>query len=295
MKPMKPCTIDDPAQLKFPLLGSPKLDGFRMRTDRDGTAMTSNWKPIVNEHVQDVMRILALPYLDGEIIVGKPSGPGVLTRTSSGVTSVDGQPDFKFYVFDTIPVDTCDLGYLGRHGLAKKRIHGYPCLRIVPQKLIRNLEEYHTFNTRQLLDGYEGACYRSVDGVYKYGRATPKEGLLWRYKPFVDSEMRVEGWYEQEENTNEATKDELGRSKRSGHKAGKRDKGVLGGFTGTDIHSGQPVRVGTGYTDEFRRIAWQAGLAFYEGRLLKYKKQLAGEKDKPRHPIFLGWRDANDL
>lgn len=293
MKPMKPSTIEDFDRLVFPLLGSPKLDGFRVRINQ-GVAMTSNWKPVVNNHVQDVVGVMAVHGIDGEIIVGKASGPGVLTRTSSGVTTRDGTPDFRIHVFDTFAF--ADAPFKERlkraHGVARQ----FPKVLVpVKHQLIRTLEDMHVYNAWCLANGYEGAMYRDPEGVYKFGRSTPKEGLLWRYKPFVDSEFKIGGWYEQVANENEATVDELGRTKRSSHKANKRGKGVLGGFTGTDIHTGEPVRCGTGITDDQRKEWWARGLPAFMGKLAKYKRQHASVKDKPRHPVFLDFRDPNDL
>lgn len=295
MKPMKPSTIEDVGLLRFPLLGSPKLDGFRARV-ADDCVMTSNWKPVVNEFVQG--QLIDVPKgFDGELIVGKPRGEGVLQRTSSGVTTREGQPDFTFWVFDMFMNFHVDDAFEARHAEAKRRIAvlGNPRVKLVTHKLIRNMAEFDAYCARQLLDGYEGAMFRDPRGPHKFGRSTPREGYLWRYKPFTDSEMKVEGWYEQEHNGNEATTDALGRSARTSHKAGKSLKGMLGGFTGTDIHSGQSVRVGTGYTDQQRKDWWKLPFAHFDGKILKYKKQLAGEKDKPRHPVFLDWRDLNDL
>jgi len=293
MKPMKPSTIEDMEKLRFPLLGSPKLDGFRVRINQ-GVAMTSNWKPVVNNHVQDVVGAMAVHGIDGEIIVGKPNGPGVLSRTSSGVTTRDGEPDFRIHVFDNFAF--ADAPFKERlkraHGLAKQ----FPRVLVpVKHQSIWSLDDFNIFNAWCLANGYEGAMYRDPEGVYKFGRSTPKEGLLWRYKPFVDSEFEIEGWYEQEANDNEATRDELGRTKRSSHKAGKRGKGVLGGFTGTDIHTGEPVRCGTGFTDEQRAAFWARPFSDFKGRLGKYKRQHASVKDKPRHPVWLDFRDPSDL
>jgi DNA ligase-1 len=300
MKPMKPSTIEDTSLLRFPLLGSPKLDGFRCRV-YNKVAMTSNWKPVVNEFVQRTLGGLDLlnRYADGELIVGKPRGEGVLQRTSSGVTSRDGEPDFTFYVFDMLQATDVawNTPFRSRLDDAKAfvKMAGHKRMQIVAHKLIRNMDEFDEYCAQQLLAGYEGAMFRDPNGPHKFGRSTPREGYLWRYKPFTDSEMKVEGWYEQEHNGNEATTDALGRSARTSHKAGKSLKGMLGGFTGTDIHSGQPVRVGTGYTDQQRKDWWKLPFAHFDGKILKYKKQLAGEKDKPRHPVFLDWRDINDL
>lgn len=294
MKPMKPCTYEPEEHqhlLRFPLLGSPKLDGFRCRV-WEGVAMTNNWKPFVNLYVQEQLH--GCPPVDGEIIVGKPRGPGVLTRTSSGVTSVQGEPDFTFWVFDAY---LHDGGFQERFAVARRLVQefGHKRVRMVPHKAIKNELHFKQFVTAQLLAEYEGAMFRDPHGLYKQGRSTAREGSLWRVKPFTTSEFRIEGWYELETNENVQTRDELGRAKRSSHKSGKRAAGMLGGFTGTDIHTGQPVRVGGGFSEAQRKEWWALGLQEFAGRIGTYSKQLAGEQDKPRHPNWVDFRDVNDL
>lgn len=293
MKPMKPSTIEDLDKLRFPFLASPKIDGFRLRTAEDGTAMTSNWKPVVNGVVQDVFRTLALAGLDGEATVGKPNAPGVLQRTSSGLTSREGNPKFTLHLFDHFGFPS--EPFQKRLDRAKAAARGIPCIKLVKHQLVRNLEEFHIFNAWCIANGYEGAMYRDPMAPYKFGRSTPKEGWLWRYKPTVDSEARITGWYEEEANTNEAKEDELGRMRRSSSKKGKVGKGTLGGFEGVDIHDGKPVRIGIGFTAAQRKEFWERGLAAFTGTLIKYKKQMAGEADKPRHQVFLDFRDPADL
>jgi len=294
MKPLKPSSVEDFGLLRFPLLGSPKIDGFRCRIAKH-EAMTSNWKPFVNPYVQGQL-IDCPPGLDGEITVGMPRGEGVYNRTSSGVTAKTGEPKFTFWVFDTFAVP--DAAFVDRHKAATmevKRLKNKH-VAIVPHRLIHSMDELLAYEAQQLLAGYEGIMLRDPQGVYKFGRSTPKEGILWRIKRFEDSEFRIEGWFEEQANNNEAKADELGRSKRSSHKANKTGKGRLGGFTGTDIHTGQPVRVGTGFKEN-ERIAWWM-LDFdkaFKGKFGKYKKQMVGEKDKPRHSVWLGFRDPDDI
>lgn len=143
-------------------------------------------------------------------------------------------------------------------------------------------------------------------GPYKHGRSTLKEGYLLKLKRFTDAEAVIVGFEEQEQNCNKAKPDELGRQKRSTHKAGKFGKDTLGAFIVephpyTSLNQaayGTPekrFRIGTGVglTIELRQRIWD-DRASYLGKVVKYKYQEVGTKDAPRIPVWLGFRDERD-
>jgi DNA ligase-1 len=149
---------------------------------------------------------------------------------------------------------------------------------------------------------------RSTAGPYKFGRSTEKEGWLLKLKRFEDSEAVVLGCYELMHNANEATKDELGHTKRSSHKANKQGRGTLGGLHVRDLKTGVEFDIGTGFDDALRAELWslhQLNVALQVpakfsagavvGRVAKYKFFPTGSKDKPRFPVFLGFRDSIDM
>jgi hypothetical protein len=76
---------------------------------------------------------------------------------------------------------------------------------------------------------------------------------MLKYKPFIDAEGRVKGWYEEQENTNEAKREATGKLKRSSAKEGKKPKGTLGGLILEDCTTKVEVRVGGGFTADQRR------------------------------------------
>src|SRR5947207_6295054 len=97
-RPMKGEAVTDLSKVRFPKMVSPKIDGFRCVLGP--RAYTSRFKDFPNLRVQsDLTGLLdSGQWLDGEIVVGKRRGPGVLQRTSSGVTSVEGNPDWRLWV-----------------------------------------------------------------------------------------------------------------------------------------------------------------------------------------------------
>src|SRR5690606_1152285 len=121
---------------------------------------------------------------------------------------------------------------------------------------------------------------RSIEGPYKQGRSTFKEGHLLKIKRFEDGEAEVVGVEEQMHNTNEATLDERGYTKRSTHKDGKVGAGVLGSLLVRDTKTGEEFGIGTGFTMEQRNNLWE-GRQYLIGKIVHYRHFPVGRKDAP--------------
>jgi len=299
----------DLSKLLFPVFVQPKFDGIRMLI-RDGVGLSRSLKRIPNKSVQSWVDKNSWMNngLDGELIVGDPTATDVFQRTTSGVMSEGGTPDFKYYFFDTWDLD---LPYQDRE---RAMYHWFKSLAAyvpdsrdvfeperfvyVPSVLVNSLDELTDVVECNLEDGYEGSILRSPYGRYKYGRSTVNEGFLLKMKDFHDAEGQIIGFEELMHNDNEATIDALGYTRRSSHKAGMRPGNMLGklvvelppelGWAETE------VRIGSGFDYEQRRHIW-ANQSAYLGKIVKYKYQKIGSKDAPRTPVFLGFRDAIDL
>lgn len=288
MKPMLSATLKDPASIGYPALLSPKLDGIRCIINERGMPVTRTLKLIPNEAIRAELTRLKLPQLDGELIVGSPKHPDCYRTTNSGVMSFDGEPDWCFYVFDVM----CGGSFESRLAKAKEIVQklGHKRVKFVGHKTARNPNDVLTYEAAMLLEGYEGIMGRAPHGSYKFGRATMREGSLWKLKRFHDGEAVIKGFDEQMRNDNEAKVNALGRKERSSHKENKHGKGTLGALKVEDVTSGVAFDVGTGFTDEDRQHIWDNRAAWL-GRTIKYKSLPIGVKEKPRHPVYLGPRD----
>lgn len=301
-KPLLAETAEDLSALRFPLLASPKLDGIRC-VKLNGKALSRKLKPIPNDFVRTWVEANLPDGIDGELLLRDYRAP--FNEVSSAIMSKDGEPDFVFAAFDLLQgpstglfkMDQSGLPFEERydalgHVLAKFTRHD-PVQR-VEHRWIRSVEDLHKEVEIHLGAGYEGTMVRDPAGRYKFGRSTLKEGILLKIKPFVDEEATVVGVVEQMENTNEATKDNLGHTKRSSAKAGKIGKRMLGALECV-TEDGAEFEIGTGFTEE-QRIAWWGSLLGQGlvGRQVKFKHQpppggrAAGVS--PRFPVFLGWR-----
>jgi DNA ligase-1 len=287
-----------PELIRYPVLASVKVDGMRVLI-RDGVALSRTLKPIPNEYFQAYIKKYAtyLEGMDGEVVVGPENAPDVMQKTQSGMKRKHGEPDFTLLVFD---LWNSPLVYRERDlqlgaKVVVARAAGAHWLERLGQFQINTEEELTQFETEALQTGFEGVMIRDAAAHYKFGRSTAKEGILLKVKRFTDGEAEVIGVEEQMHNDNEATRDELGRTKRSTSKRGLRPAGVLGAFIVRDRASGQVFSVGSGLTAAQRRFYWDRREDVI-GQMLKYKSFTAtGVKDAPRFPVFIGWRDPIDI
>lgn len=292
--------------ISYPVLASFKIDGIR-GTVQDGKLLSASMKLIPNKYAQERFGLDELAGLDGELVVGPPNTEGLCRRTMSGLMSVDGCPDVRFYVFDALRIPpltrypqwaeefTERLKHAGEI-IKRSKQAGKFCV-LLEHVLLQNEAELLAYEAKALAMGYEGLMLRKPSGSYKSGpnRATFKEGTIAKLKRFLDSEMSVISVEEGMINCNEAKESETGRSKRSSHKEGMRPSGMVGCLIGKDCKTGQEIRVSAGKMTAEDRVFWWLHRAEIKGKIVKYKFFPSGGKDLPRHPTFQGFRDPRDM
>lgn len=272
--------------LKYPVLASPKLDGVRAVVN-ERQLLSRSLKPIPNRYIADLLARPKLHGFDGELILGDPWGPTVYRDTVSAVMSRDGRPELRYYVFDLWGTP---FNYEERwHELLRLTEKLTLPVDLVESIVIENRAQLDEYEAAAVAKGFEGVMLRSPKAPYKHGRSTVSEGYLLKLKRFEDSEALVIGIEEEMHNANEAQTNELGRTKRSSAKGGLVGKGTMGALVVRDLTTGVEFNIGTGFTAEDRaRTDWV-------GKTVKYKHFPVGTKDKPRHPVYLGLRAAEDL
>lgn len=300
-KPMLAGKCTDTTALRFPLLASKKLDGVRCLV-QGGQLVSRTLIPIPNKHVQ--AKFKGLPEgTDGELIVGDPREDGCCRNTVSIVMSDDKPTNFfkgyevYFYIFDTFdePSVPFSIRMDQTNKVADK--HYRQDVTYVQQVMINDAADLALLEEAWLAEGYEGVMLRDPKGPYKQGRSSEKQGWLLKLKQFEDAEARVTGYVEECENTNEAMTNALGRTERSTAKAGMVGKGSLGKFEVKGVggtYDGVEFSVGGGFTAQMRAQFWQHREELV-GHLLKFKYFASGSKERPRFPVFLGWRDERDM
>jgi DNA ligase 1 len=303
-KPMLAVDCGRVETLTFPLIISPKLDGVRAITT-DAGMVSRKLLSIPNVRAQALFTGLPL-CLDGELLAGRATAPDVYRKTVSMVMSDDKPIDgLVYHVFDIQE----DRPWEERHAHLCAIFDGLDnvaAITLVPQVTVYSLDELLAWEEEWVSAGYEGLIARKPGSPYKHERSTAREGYLLKVKRFQDAEAVVIGVTEMMHNGNAPKTNALGRTERSHKKEGLRGAGVMGTLVVRDIKSGVEFEIGTGFTAKDRQDIWKE----YEkqGRewpcayapfipdfgLVKYKHFPSGAKDKPRHPVFLGWRDRRD-
>jgi len=281
----------DASKARFPYLATPKIDGIRFIMV-DGVALSRSFKPIRNKYVQQMLAAHLPDGIDGELTCGD-----TFQSSSSAVMSIDGEPDFRCWIFDYVdPELAAILPY-------EERIKD-PCLSFIENDtpfqttVLRPivLQDEHALRAaeEQFLEaGFEGIMVRDPRGTYKFGRSTTKENSLLKVKRFLDDEAVIISIEEMEHNLNEAQQDAFGRTKRSTSQEGKVGAGTAGTLVVRNSE-GIEFGIGTGLDAALREEIWSNREA-YIGQTLKYKFFPVGVKEKPRHPVFLGFRHQDDL
>lgn len=295
MKPMLAGKfVPEKIEAQLPLFGQPKLDGIRMFI-RDGVAYTRSLKPVRSEWVQKLVQDAGpiVNGLDGEIIAGDPTAEDCYRRTSSSVMSYAKPDDVSFHVFDFWDHE----GQFLRRNSHLKSLALPSWCQLVDTQLLHSMEEISIYEAQLLAEGHEGVILRSPAGFYKHGRGTPTQGELIKLKQFHDTEARVTGFIEFMHNGNEADINALGYMERTSHQENLVGMEMLGALTAEgQFPDGTPykVRIGTGFDMAQRQEIWDNQID-YLGKLVKFKYFPGGVKEAPRFPVFLGFRDADDL
>lgn len=293
MNPFKPLLAGkaDLLAIDYPIAVTPKIDGIRCLII-NGVPVSRTLKPIRNKRIKEALT--GLPsILDGELVATS----GSFQESTSAVMAENSQVPWEYHIFDYVQ-GSPDIPYASRISQLRDLLEreGLPpqCHLLEPE-YIYSLSDLQELHHQHIADGFEGSMVRRPDGPYKLGRSTTREGILLKLKEFSDTEAVIVGFEELMHNENEATVNALGLTERSTHKDNKRASGMLGAFVVHPI--GEPdllYSVGTGFTQEQRIDLWQQQDELV-GKLVKVKYFSQGIKNVPRFPVWLGFRDEDDL
>lgn len=290
-KTFKPMLAKDmvPEKLKFPVAVQAKIDGIRCIV-KDGKALSRTMKEIPNREIFNALSKPEFEGLDGEIVVGSPTAEDCYRKTASYVMAPNKVGEFwTFYIFDR---HNHPGTYSERAGTLIDGSLFTPHTAVLLASTVDTMDQLRHEEELHVKAGYEGVIVRGPDTFYKYGRSSPTKGELLKVKLYQDSEAEIIGVEEELHNGNEAEKDAFGRTKRSSVKANKTGKGTLGALIVRDLVSGVEFKVGTGFNASQRKELWKSHAdGDLVGSTIKYKFFAVGVKDKPRHPVFLGFRN----
>lgn len=291
IKPLLSCEVPLD-KVKFPIHVSIKFDGIRALVI-DSVVYSRSLKPIRNKHVQKIFGKPEYNGFDGELIVGDIYAKDVFQKTTSGVMSEAGTPDVTFHVFDLWSIPTFDYEHRQR-ALQEILLNGEEYEGVVYTSIhkCQTVEDLEFFLNHEKNVGGEGLIGRNPNGVYKYGRSTPKEQLSIKFKFFESEEFEVVGFTERMHNSNEQTRDNLGYAERSSSKEGMIPMNTLGSLVLK--YGSTTFSCGTGFDDKLRKEIWD-NKELYLGKLASIRYMSVGSKDLPRIPSFIGFRHTEDI
>ncbi len=298
------------ANIIYPVLATPKLDGIRCVTIPGERKPGDKCKPVCrslldvpNEHIRDLIATFPVG-LDGEIMTYSErdlfDGAGVapprrFNDILSDVMNRVGRPNFKFHVFDSNVYEHSEisLNYADRVKMLMSLELPHYVEKVLPTRC-NNSDELQAFMSLSLQQGHEGICFRSMLSCpYKFGRSTLRQQWLIKWKLFATSEAKIIGFEQEYENLNKPKEDLLGHQVRSSHQDNMFPKGTLGSFI-CETEDGVQFNVGTGFTASMRLDYWNRREELL-GKLVTYKHQGHGAKTAPRIPVFVGIRPLIDL
>jgi len=291
---------------RLPLMGSPKLDGVRgLFYPESPTIVSRQGKQFPNKELVryfkpfvDYVREKRLIF-DGEFWAPKLTFHQILSLVRShGKPLVDS--GLEYHVFDCIAedewMDISDVRLFSFRlmDVDALKAQNFRYIRIVPQTKLETIEQIEQFYAAQLALGFEGAMVRSPDGKYKHGRATVREGIMFKMKPVDFDRARIVGYYPLyvADPDSPMDVDEFGYAKTSNRLCDQIPVEALGGFIVQDIETEIEFRIGSGFDMSNDPQRGRYGLWLRKEKLLNrivtYKHQKSGSKDKPRFPVFDG-------
>ena len=285
--PIDPKTGDfEWSTIPFPVYASTKVDGFRAMVQRGGL-VSRNGLPILNKELQKRYGRKEYEGLDLELTDGPANAPDVFNRTSRVVKKAEASAkDTTANVIDYMAQKNAGLFTL------KQRVsvlsanyvgfEGYGGINLIEQVPMESASQLSKYEKRILAQGWEGVMLRRMDqGQYpqkpgKQNRSTLKEFFLARLKRFETDEAVIVAFHPLEHNMNT---ERTATGARSSKKAGiVVDTARVGSVTLKDVKTGVLFDTTVGSTRLREWKGWPSAI----GKIVRYKYQLVGTKDRPR-------------
>lgn len=201
LAPNQQIDFADP-RIRYPVLGSLKFDGTR-GICMGGDLLTRSMKPQKNQNLPEALKGMIEVakgrrlVFDFELFDSQASGHG--DHTSVLASHEAPIPDsMQCYIFDVMSMDEWGRIQDGkRHTPFRERVEIYHTLKKTHPLLAKDdryvaveqvpIEDHRTANLFfevAVEEGYEGIMLRCPHAPYKHGRATHKEGVIFKFKQF---------------------------------------------------------------------------------------------------------------
>ena len=287
---------------RFPFMVSTKLDGMRCFI-RHGELLTRSMKHQANVRLGEHLRhLIEWTRVTGSAIDGELYSKDLGFNELSGILRSHSQriPDhIQFYAFDVLqPMQgiIMDTPFNFRDTFLQDEYDRlrWPNVRPLFHRIVTTRKELVDTYDSVLDLGMEGLMLRNPHGRYKSGRATIKENILYKMKPFDELDAVISGFNEQQSIRPDAKRfyNEMGNLARTSRAENLFDADTMGSLKVRD-EKGREFAIGwgPGWTHERRKTLWDMRLELI-GRWVKLRYFPYGEKDLPRMPQLLALRDS---
>lgn len=274
-----------------------KLDGIRCII-KQGELFTSSLKSFNNVNVIELL-LPIVEYtkehnilLDGELL-----SHSTLFNDFSGIVRSDEMElpkDTFFYGFDKVSNENYEEPFETRIcGIGSITQKFDSIMKQVSQVVVNSPEDVLPLYEEALAWGCDGVMLRNPQGRYKLGRATMKEGLIFKVKPYITFDSKIIGVVRGTEVDPNAPKEinEMGYSTTSKKKG---DRILIEKATAfLVLHEGNELKVSIAATDQEKEEIWH-NKDQYINKHIEYKGLIVGSKELPRHPVMLRFRKDLD-
>lgn len=274
------------------LYALPKYNGVRGGV-QSSLLLSRQLKPIPNDYIRTVLSDPSLSNYEGEIVVGDYGHEDVFVRSTSGVMTEAGFPDFTWFMFDMYHPT---LPFYERLRLVHAKAAEYDDSRLqaVHFKVVHNDAELVAFSDECLSKRFEGVVLRDPYSLYKEGRSTELEGSFMRFVPWHKGEAVILDIIEGKVNKNESVRNELGYLEKSSHKENKVGSGRAGSFLVQDLKTGIQFKMPVPGV-ELQNDVMQ-NKSKYLAKVAHYQfKSPVKRGGAPRFPQYLGLRHPDDM
>ena len=194
--------------IKFPMLVSAKLDGFRCYVTKDGMFSRTHHKvlscPHIFEELKPVFEKQPNLIFDGELYTHELKDDfnkvaSLLSRTKNLDEDFLNETKrlIKFHIFDCVDINDNTKSYIDRFKLKNNEEyssddwlidrHESKYIKIVNQFEVNSFDEVEQYLDKAIEAGFEGIMLRNPNMLYDNGRSSN----LIKYKRFMDAEYKV--------------------------------------------------------------------------------------------------------
>lgn len=183
----------------YPAHAQPKLDGVRCLAlpPSDGRLvqlLSRGGDPYSVSHIIEQLTAALPPgfILDGELY---RHGTSLQTINSWVRNPQEDSVHVEYHVYDIFVEDEPNKPWAGRYDVLRdlfnRTLGGLPSIKRVTTYTVADRNHLEHMHNDFVLDGYEGAILRTLNGVYKFGY---RSSDLLKYKDFQDDEFEIVGW-----------------------------------------------------------------------------------------------------